>query len=191
MKAKPRALVLALVVASVGLSACGISPQADPQTVSAQEIPAGLVSPTTTTKPRAPTVYVNVYLSTRQRLTAVARGVGEPASIAGALAALQRGPTTLESQEGLESPISTAGPLTLDRQVGDAVVVGIGPSFTNLSSREQLLAVAQIVYTVTAFPSVERVQLRIGGRIAAVPLPSGALSSQWLNRVDYAALAPL
>jgi spore germination protein GerM len=64
-------------------------------------------------------------------------------------------------------------------------------SFTKLTEQDQVVAMAQLVYTLTLFPEIRAVSVRIDGRPARVPTDKGTLSAGPLHRRDYVALAPL
>jgi spore germination protein GerM len=183
---------LLAVVAGLLLVGCGIAPTASPTTVAPRSVPYGLLAPpTTTTTPAEPSDNVTIYLMGESRLVTVNRAVVAPASIARALAALGRGPTTEEVAEGLDSPISTVTPITFRSLNGSTATVGLPASFAQLGGQEEIVAAAQLVFTVTAFPGVEKVSVLIGGKPATIPTGGGSLSSGALSRSDYGALAPL
>jgi hypothetical protein len=57
--------------------------------------------------------------------------------------------------------------------------------------RRQVAAMGQIVYTVVANTSADRVQLYDGDRALPVPGGDGALRDSPVGRADYADLAPV
>ena len=185
-------LALLSAVLAVVLSACGVGNDPSPKVVAAKTVPYGLLhtsTPTTTANP--PSQYVTVYFGGPQRLVAVSRAVPAPATIRSAVEALAQGPTNAESAEGLVSPISTATPLTVSHLATPTVRVTVGPTFTSLSGKDQTIAVAQLVYTVTAFPGVTAVDVRLNGKSVAVPTGNGSLGREPLGRKQFASLAPL
>lgn len=125
-----------------------------------------------------------IYLEGPQRLVAVSRDVPAPVTAARVLAALGQGPTSVEASEGLQSPISTAAPLTIWRLGPTSVTVNITNAFTTLAGQNQAIAVAQLVYTLTALPGVDSVGIRIDGKKAKVPTGKGTLSGGPLDRAD-------
>ena len=72
---------------------------------------------------------------------------------------------------------------------GGALTIDLAPTFGSRSPSEQILALAQLVFTVTEVPGVGRVVFRIGGADLAVPLPNGQLAQGSVSRDDYAILA--
>ena len=89
------------------------------------------------------------------------------------------------------SPISTATPISLSAVDGTTAVVDLPTSFADLGGQDQIIAVAQIVYTLCLFPEIEQVSIRVGGKQALVPTETGRLSPGPLTRANYSSLAPL
>ncbi len=178
-----RRAVLALVAASV-LTGCGVGAQPDPEPVS---IPlpstpeAGVTG--TADGPR-----VTVWFVRGSRLEAAERPVERPA-VDTALAALVAGPTRSEVVDGLRTALSPQS-LTPDRPVStDAVVtIGVSREFTEVAGGNQLLATAQVVFTVTELPGVQAVRVTADGSPVEVPTDEG-LSAEPVGREDYASVA--
>lgn len=181
-----------VAVSAVLLTACGVGTDASPHLVPKATVPYGLLNestPTTTAAP--PSQYVTVYFDGPQRLVAVSRPVLVPVSVRSAVAALVQGPTSVEAAEGLESPISTAAPIQLSHLATSTVTVSVASTFTNLSGREQTIAVAQLVFTMTAFPGVDEVSVRMNGKPVAVPTGNGTVGKGALGPQQFASLAPI
>jgi spore germination protein GerM len=146
-------------------------------------------APTTTTIPVV-SEDVTVFFQGADRLVAASRAVPRPATPQEVLAALARGPTTAESAGGWRSPISTAVPLTILDEDDSTVTVRLPGSFTRLGGQDQIVAAAQLVFTLTAFASIDQVVVHIGHEVASIPTANGALTKDPLTTADYAALAP-
>lgn len=184
------AAVALACVAGLLLAACGVGVDASPQVLSKQSVPYHLLRPAPPTTAPAAGAYVTVYLEGSQRLVAVSRPVSAPVTVATIVRALSAGPTESEASEGLESPISSAAPLSFVHLVNTVAIIDVSASFTTLAQKEQEVAVAQLVYAVTAFPGVGAVEIRIGGHPVDVPTENGTLRRGHVSRQDYAALAP-
>lgn len=185
---------MTVVVATLALllSACGVGVDASPNVVAKKNVPYGLLDPSvTTTTAGPPSQYVTVYFQGPRRLVAVSRAVLPPVSAREAVQALASGTTTAEAAEGLQSPVSTATPLTLSHLATSTVTVTVGSTFAALSGQDQTIAAAQLVFTVTAFPGVQQVTIRMDGKTVAVPTANGTVTHGALNRQDFAALAPI
>jgi spore germination protein GerM len=184
--------VLALVAMALMLAACGIKAEQSAHVIDRHSVPSGLMSPaSTTTEVLAPTAHVAVYLEGEQHLVIASRTVSAPATLGSALTELAQGVTSAESAQGLISPVSTATPISLTTVNGTTAVVNVASSFADLGGQDQIIAAAQIVYTLTLFPGVGQVTIRVRGRPAQVPTETGRLSPVPLTREDYANLAHL
>jgi spore germination protein GerM len=186
-------LVLVLTVAGVLLCGCAIGVESSAHVIDHQLVPQGLMAPASTSPAPGlaiPTDNVTLYLVLGQDLVAVDRAARSPVSLSTVLRELTRGPTTSEQVKGVQSPLSTTGRLTLRSLVKGDASVDLRDDFTNLGGHDQILAAAQLVYTVTAFPGVDHVTFLVNGQVAAVPTATGSLSSGPLRRADYSALAP-
>lgn len=187
-----RAAQASVAVLALLCTACGVEVDASPNLVSPKKVPFGLLQPSTsTTSPTGSGQYVTIYLDGPQRLVAVSRVVPPPVTVARVLLALGAGPTSQESSHGLVSPISTAVPLTLWHVRGTNVTVSVAKAFTKLAGPDQSVAVAQVVFTLTALPDVDSVSIRIDGKRAKVPTAKGTLSGGPLDRADFATLVPI
>ena len=90
----------------------------------------------------------------------------------------------------MQSPLSTVGPIFFRSLLNGTATVDLPSDFTNLGGQDQILAVAQLVYTATAFPGVDHATLHVNGQLTRVPTANGSLSSGPLGRADYSTLAP-
>ena len=60
-----------------------------------------------------------------------------------------------------------------------------------LSSDDQLLALAQLVFTLTARPGIGQVRFTLRGEAIQVPRADGSLVATPVSRDDYSAVAPV
>jgi Sporulation and spore germination len=178
---------------SAGLAGCGVGAEPSPHALNAASVPDGLLRH----HPKLPspsehagaTSRVTVWLEGgNQHLVPVHTNVPWPSTVGALLNALAKTPTERQSDEGLVSPASSVGPLTSEPPQHGVVEVDLPVSFENLGGGDQLIAVAQIVFTLTAFPGVKGVSFLVGGRRVQVPNASGKLEAGGLTRRDYSAL---
>jgi spore germination protein GerM len=73
---------------------------------------------------------------------------------------------------------------------GDLVAVDLSARFADVRGRDQLLAVAQVVYSLTERPPLRRVRLTVEGRALPVPTDSGPAESPFVVRADFLSVAP-
>jgi hypothetical protein len=146
-----RALPLVFLVFAV--AGCGSSSTNDTQVVPATTTSAAPTTPSTSTTPGTqPQVAIRVYFVRDGRIAPVRRLVpSTPAVGQAALDALRAGPTAEERGTGLSTAIGSLRLTGLSIQDGE----GDLGSLTHVSQ----LAEAQIVYTLTQFPTVRKVRI--------------------------------
>jgi hypothetical protein len=117
-----------------------------------------------------------VYLLHEGRLVIAHRQVAGPAVLQGALTALLNGPTAAERAAGLDSAVPAATQL-LDAALADgqATVDVTGSYGAGGGSLSMQARVAQVVFTATQFPNVDRVSFRMDGA------PVGFLGGEGLD----------
>ena len=184
--------VFCLALAALVFSSCGVGAEQSPQKLDPRSVPFGLLAPatstTTTTQVAESTVFV--YLQGSQRLVRVARTVPSPTDIPAVLKELDAGPTAAESGQGMTSPISSAAPLKLLSFRAGVASIDAPPSFEALGGQDQIVAAAQLVFTLTGLPGVSGVDFLVGGQPTQVPTAGGSLSQGPLTRADYGSLGP-
>lgn len=172
------------------LAACGVGVDASPNVIGNNSVPYGLTRPSPPTTTTGPGTYVTIYLEGATRLVAASRLVTGPVSVNTVLRAVAAGPTAQQATSALSSPASSAAPLDFVHLVNTVATIDVSSSFTTLAQKEQEVAVAQLVFTVTAFPGVHAIEIRIHGHPVQVPMDKGTLSRGSLTRTDYATFAP-
>lgn len=185
-----RPLAVAMLGLAVALTSCGVPRAAEPQPVPSASVPFGLLNAHTPRPSPTPNGPVgDVYFLRGGHLVAVHRrveGIDPPAEL---LRSLLAGPRTKETAAGLSTAIpSQTALLSLDL-VGTTATVDLNAQFGSVSGTDEVDAVAQIVYTVTASPYIQAVRFSIAGKPVDVPDASGSLSLAPRTRADYRALA--
>lgn len=187
-----RAVALAIVVCT--LAACGgLSAQSDDHPLAAEDVPYDLLAPSTTTTTEAPSPTTtlpwrtNLWFINRDRLEPVQRQLRTQPNVRSVLDLMLRGPSTREPQ-ALRSALSTGDASPATSPTGGALTIELAEDFALRSSSEQILALGQLVFTVTEVPGVGRVVFRINGIDLAVPLPNGQLRDGSVSRDDFATL---
>ena len=189
-----RAAALALA-AWVALAACGVPPDDRASVASPESVPFDLLgdapSVTATTLPFAPTERATIFLVQGERLAPVQRELPAPVSVESVLEALADGPTATEVQLGLRTALLAPGLMGSGGVSGGIAVVDLGQPFTEIAGRDQILALAQIVSTVTGLPGVGRVRFTLDGNPVGILRGDGAVTTETVSRDDYATLAPV
>jgi hypothetical protein len=110
-------------------------------------------------------VDVKVYLLHDERIVIAHRAVTGPAVLRGALTALLQGPTSAERAAGLTTAVPV-GTRLRDVGLADGLATvdlsseyGSGDGLSTMRAR-----VAEVVFTATQFPNVDRVAFRLEGR---------------------------
>lgn len=169
-------------------AACGLGPQEEPVTVS---IPPRQAAPVPTQLVSGVPLSMQVYLLRGAQLVQVTRTVAPGPGLAPTLTALGAALSPNEREQGLRTalPASTQ-PLQGSIVEGDIARVEVPAGFERLPVREQIKALGQLVFTVTANTLATGVQLVADGRPVAVPDADGHLWERPVSRQDYALLAP-
>jgi spore germination protein GerM len=179
----------ALALTCVLLTACGVRSQDGPEQLPPDVLPSELqpfaaastgpsTSPTTTTVP--------VYLVEDGRLVRVDRPARRR-TVQDALGAL------LTAGEARGSQRSAVPPGTVVERLSrrhDLLSIELSVQFEQVRGRDQVLAVAQVVWTATEFPPVRQVDLLVDGRRIELPVQQGEVSSGPAQREDYRSVGP-
>jgi spore germination protein GerM len=191
--------VAALVIAALGLSACGIPPDDRATLAAPDSVPFDLLgqapSVTATTLPFVPTEKATIFLVQGERLAPVQRELPAPVSVESVLETLAAGPTATEVQLGLRTALLTPGTAALLMRSGGVsggiATIDLGQTFTEIAGRDQIVALAQIVSTVTGLPGVGRARFTLDGQPVGILRGDGAVTTETVSRDDYATLAPV
>lgn len=186
----------ALVVAALGLAGCGIPPDDHATLAAPDSVPFDLLgqapSVTATTLPFAQTEKATLFLVQGERLAPVQRELPAPVSVESVLDALASGPTATEVQLGLRTALLlTPGLMRSGGVSGGIATIDLGQPFTEIAGRDQIVALAQIVSTVTGLPGVGRVRFTLDGNPVGILRGDGAVTTETVSRDDYATLAPV
>ncbi len=181
------ALLLALAVTGCGIPEQGSARQADDDSVPYRLLDrnsGGIADAELGTSDAV------IYLARGGRLLPTARRLPPPLTLERLLRSLGRGPTSPEVAAGIRTALPVEDtPTDVTVQRGTATV-DLPASFTNLSRPDQVLALAQIVYTVTGQPGIGQVQFTLDGTTTDIPRADLSLTATPVTRDDYLALAP-
>ena len=187
-----RWLVAALLVAA----SCGV-PEEDAAVVADDEdVPFDLLAPSTTTTsttsttmpPVIPDRVVDICLVQGDGVLPVERTLQRRRTLDEVVEALRDGPSPEEIRFGLSSAIPAPEAVGTVSLAGGQATVALGVQFAAAPAPAQLLAIAQLVCTLTGQPGVGRVQFLFDGQPVQVPLPDGSLAAGSVSRDDYAPL---
>jgi spore germination protein GerM len=174
---------LTTIVALVAMTAsCGFPTQDSPHRADLDEAPP-LVSSADSVPTRNEDVAV--WFVHDDRLTSATRSVPTPINATAAIAAITGGVSASESAAGLRSAIPDPAMVTEAMVAGGTAVVTLAPEFLDIPAGDQVLALAQIVYTLTDLRGVGRVRFEIAGEPVVVPLPGGGSTEDSVSRDDF------
>lgn len=185
-----------MVAIGVLLAGCGVPVQDDPVQVQPEAVPSQLrpqvtpqtVTPTTADPSRLKAL---IHFVRAERLVALSRDV--PAGsvedrLDAVLAALVVGPTEEEQARGVASALPDGLQLRVLSVDGPEVVLELGGETDGRSATENVLAVGQIVLSVTSVSPVTKVRLARDGQPVEALLADGALTAEPLTAANYAEL---
>ncbi|GAA1435131.1 hypothetical protein GCM10009616_31420 [Microlunatus lacustris] len=174
---------LAVLASLVLLPGCGVTSQDAPVL-----LPVQPTSTASSTPAESNGYDVTVYFVHLGRLAPVSRPAPD-SSPETALRLLVDGPSAWEAATGLETALV---PQKFSSVLGSrgALTVEVGPEFANIAGDNQLLAVAQLVWTATDRAPGVLVRLTVEGKPIEVPTDDG-LSRLPVGRADYTTVAPV
>lgn len=187
-----------MVTVALMLPGCVVPDDDAPRAIDPSAVPFSLLGTSTTasTEPQAPPVReveVPIYLvdSDTEQLVEVMRTVEAPRSVLEALAELLQGPNADELAEGLTSAISRSTTLLgIDGPHDGVVTVNLSDDLSGIGGQGQRLALAQVVFTVTAAPEIDGVLFAFEGEPSQVPDGQGQSTAEPLDRADFATFHP-
>lgn len=179
-RARVRGLVAGMILAVVAMG-CGVPLQDGPAAL--QTTPA----PSPTSPTRGGVRLVTVYMIKGARLVTQPRSAGDT-SAGSALRLLTEGPVESETGHGVTTAVAP-GDYVIGEAPGPTTVINVPLQFTQIEADLQLLAAAQLVWTVTGQRPRGGVRLTFEGGAIDVPTDRG-LTSGPVRRSDYASVAP-
>jgi germination protein M len=180
---------------SDGVGDGGVVSTTAPSDTTVTEPPGG----TTTTVPShtsttldGDTMTVNVYFSKGEKMCAVTRVISKTQEVgAASMKALIEGPTAAETEAGMVSNIPD-GTTFLGLQIKDGVAtVDLSKEYASGGgSLSMFMRLAEVVFTLTQFPTVEGVNFKLDGEAIDVLGGEGIIIDHPQSRVDYEDMSP-
>lgn len=180
-------LVLACpVLACLVLTGCGVRGQDGPEPLPADVLPSELRPSADASAAPSAAMTVPVYLVEAGRLVREERPARRR-TVEEALASLLTAGEAQDAQRSAVPPGTVVERLSVR---GELLSLHLNAHFTQVRGRDQLLAVAQLVWTATEFPPVRSVDLLVDGRRIELPVEQGAVSAGPAERADYRSVGP-
>jgi spore germination protein GerM len=187
-----RRLIGALAVVLLAV-ACGVQDDPSPRALRSEDVPFDLLAPATST-PESETGGVSAtvwFVDNNGLLARSRRSLDPPVTVEAILRALLQGVTDAEANNGLRSNIVSGTELRrVSGPVDGRVPVDLSAEFLTVSRQLQRLALAQVVFTVTGLPNVDRVLFQFDGEPAEVPGAGDELTAAPLTRADFGQFDP-
>lgn len=188
-----RLRALAFLLAATA-AACGVQDDGSPRELQAEDVPFDLLAPATSVAaaPNQSGVDSTIwFVDNDGQLARARRALEPPVSADDVLGSLLDGVTDAEANNGLRSNITSDTELLGVTGPDDGLVtVDLSGEFLNVSRESQRIALAQVVFTVTGLPNVDRVLFRFDGELAEVPGAGDELTTEPLTRTDFAQFDP-
>jgi len=142
-------------------------------------------------QPQFGTVATVYLVDNRERLRPASRTLDSPALIVNVLNSLLEGATDDEAEDGLRSEVPAGTSVNgIDRLDEDVIAVDLSEEFADTTADGELLAQAQIVYTVTELGNVRGVLFLVDGRPREGADDDAKLTSSPLTIEDFEDFAP-
>ncbi len=182
------ALAAALSAAAV-VAGCGVPLEGRAQATPASDLPYDLESSgATTTAAEETGQAATIFLVRREQLVTSSRAVSDPGDLTALVASLAGPLSADEVGAGLRRALTDPGMVGSLTRTGRLVTVELTRTFDQLASREQVLALGQIVFTLTERDEVDQVRFSRDGEPLTVPTGSGTLVDTPVTRYDYRSL---
>lgn len=178
---------LVALSAVVVLAGCGVTPEESARPV---EPPRGQPAwQSQTSPPEEPgAVLERLYLVRGDEIVPTVRHVPSEPTPDELMEDLLAGPTQAERRAGMTSALLGDDIITGVQVVGTNAVVEIAAGLGDTSRNDQVLALGQIVCTLTEHQLITGVSFIGDGEAVAVPVADGSLSTGPLTSADYMAL---
>jgi hypothetical protein len=183
--------IAVIVVVLLVAAGCGVPSQDSATETDPNQVPFGLLD-----RNRGVEVgslggrNVVVFLTGDGRLVRTTRRIRPPLRLDGVLEVLKEGPTRAELAAGTRSAVLDDDTFESVAVAGGTAVVDLSRPFTGRSNADQILALAQIVFTLTARPGIGQVQFTLADQSIEIPVANGTLTTNPVSRDDYQSLAP-
>lgn len=172
-----RVLAPTLALLTVVASSCGVTGSGDFKVIGPAEVPAGVAATTSTTTPDGSTQttlaseQATLYYVRGSELVGFSVDVAAPANPAHTLSQLLIGTPPPRTRTAI--PRGVQAVVTIER--GVAVISVSRLLLTETNTADQVIAIGQIVLTLTSLPGVGQATFVADGRPIAVPIANGII----------------
>ncbi len=187
---RPMVATLTFVALLLGVS-CGVPAESSPRQIPQSAIPDALKPSDTVAvaTSASPVERVDLWFVREGQLVSVRHSVPAPTDPTSVVDELLSGPTDSERSSSLRSAIPDAGAVEGVSVRAGKATVKLSTAFSEIPAADQLLAVAQLVLTLTDLRGIGLVEFTVGDAAVLVPLPHGDTSTGSVSRDDYLELS--
>lgn len=180
----------ALVAVALALAGCAIAPDSSPVSLPRKDVPFGLLRPTplASDSSQPQRSVVEVWLVEHRRLVPLHTHGPLPGRPDQAIRVLLGGLPESAAGLGLRSAIPDNTHLLSFDLLGSIAQLDLSAQFAQVRARDQILAVAQLVYTATVGGEANGVTFSVSGKPIEVPGPDGSLTPGPVTRTTYQSL---
>lgn len=181
---------IALVLSLLLVAACGVQDDSGPRALAPEDVPFGLLEPATSVanpdNEDGPSRAV-WFVDNDGMLARGERRLEPPVTVEDIVGALLEGVSDAEAANGLRSNIASGTRLLgVEGPTQGLVTIDLSGEILTVSRELQRLAIAQVVFTATGLPNVDRVLFKFDGvGPAEVPGAGNELTSEPLRRRDF------
>ena len=176
-----------MLLSAVLVCGCGVDVEGRPDAVPPAQLPSALQRGASVAPASPLTAMATVYLvGSSGELVARTVEAAQESPRAAVDALLE----VAAPQGGARSAIPPGTRLTSATVDGSTMTLDLTAPFGEVRGSDQVLAVGQLVWTVTEDPAVRSVRIRVAGRDASVPTGTGAATAEPVGRDAYRGLAP-
>lgn len=194
MRRRMTRLVCSVLVLLATAAGCGIQDDANPRALAPEDVPfdlladgAEVVDPDVGEGPTRAVWFVN----NEGLLARGERPLEPPVTVDAILTALLAGVSEAEAANGLRTNIAPGTRLLgVEGPTDGLVTVDFSGEILTVSRELQRLALAQVVFTATGLPNVDRILFEFDGEAAQVPGAGDELTSAPLTRPDFVQFDP-
>lgn len=172
------------------LAACGVRTEHDARFVDHDEVPfdlldVGTTQPPEVAAPTGATSNVELCFVDGDLVAPAIRPASPDIDLPEVTRMLADGPNRLEEGAGLGSVLPDGAIVGPVESTGGVAEVDLAESFADAGGQQQLLAIAQLVCTLTARPGIGQVAFTLDGEPIAVPRGDASTTTDPVTRDDY------
>jgi spore germination protein GerM len=179
-----------IMLATLAIAGCGVPGQSQPTQLDENGVRI-VASETTTSLPRGtPTRRVDLCLVADDHLITVPTELPTPLTVRRTLQALVNAPRT-KLPAGTRSAINDPRLITANTSKRGVAQIDLSTDLSQIPPADQILALAQVVCTLTSLPGIGQVHFTRAGHPIDIPRADGSLTNKPVARSDYGTLIPI